>query len=356
VKILPRAALAMMLGLCMMVGGTAFGVPSFPVDPETGLGGVLAQFMNKTAFFSGSNMVVAPNQLVGGEEGRSVLYASNFYENALPGLDNAPDAFPGFWTPSGSGEEITALVYNFTIPGSLAGGKGQIVELGAGGYVATGVTSGIMPAGYIYLIGGKVDVYLDTTPDFAYGSPGLWVPDGIAPGIDDFPTVTDTGDAGATLWMTGSAVPLISDIGAGTTQELMPGELPLAYWDPSGDTTTSGFSITDPSGDDVPVTEIVTDYDPLTGGGTSHGWFDVTGGSLFPIVAQDILDPLGVSSFDYDLYFESDVLPDTGPWPANSSDPVVFAVVPEPSSMLVFGLGSVMFAAIAAHRKRHRKL
>jgi len=348
-KILPRTASILMLALCMTVSGMAFADPVIPFDPVTGLGGVLAQFMDKTAFFDASNNVVDPTAggvLKGGEEGRSILYSSNLYENELPGLDNATNIFPAFWTPTGSGEEMTALVYDFFIPGSTAvGATGQIIEyqLGSGSYVATGNSSGIMPGNYLYLIGGKMDVYIDSTPDFNSGKPSDWVPGPP----DIFPTASD-----GTLWMTGSAVPLISDFGIGTPQELMPNEQIVAYWDPSGDTTTLGGIISDPSGDDIPVTEVVTNYDPGTGGGTSHGWFDITGGSL-AIIAQDILDPLGVSSFDYDLYFESDILPDsTTLWPANSSDPVIFAVTPEPASMLLFG--SAMFGAIAAYRKRKK--
>ena len=213
--------------------------------------------------------------------------------------------------------------------------------------------------------GGRIDVWRDTTPDWAdpdgagplldvwESGPGAWVRPGdayvdpflgaITP--DDYPGASDmdrTGaaDAGASLWLTGTYAPLFSDDNLNSIRD--PWEMDTAWFDQNGNAVFD-------AGIDLVAVYGISAWSP-GGIGSATAWIDFDGGSYFPNIVQD---SLGIG---YDLSLTADLHPskygDRGLWGTRSSDPTYMEVIPEPTSLALLGMGIV---GLVGHIRRRRR-
>jgi hypothetical protein len=306
-----------------------------------------------------------------GDEGRALAYINQFYD---------ADSGDVYWTPGV--EELTALEYDYIIPGGDAyvwmDPDGPIGPQGMQ-YVQQSVgTGGVLPTGDLYFIpgpeyGGRIDVWLDSSPDWAdpdgagplldvwESGPTAWIRPGDAyvdPHLgaitpDDYPGASDldrdgvSTDPSVSLWLTGTYAPLFSDDNLNSVRD--PWEMNTAWFDqaPYGGGGTAG--VYDPGIDPVAVYGITS---WTTGGlGTANAWIDFDGGTFFPLIQQDALGP------GYDLSLQANLHPslygDRGTWGTRSSDPTYMEVIPEPTSLALLGLGIV--GLVGRVRRRWRK-
>jgi len=180
---------------------------------------------------------------------------------------------------------------------------------------------------------------VDGTPDYnPAGGPGAWVPGvGLAP--DAYPTYSD-----GSLWLSGGFSPVIADFDSDLYRDAA--EPNLAWWD------VNGNGVFEPGMGDTWAIELVNSITPGRAGGYSNAWLDATGGSFINSVNQDHLDLAG-SPWDYDLFFQSTAYGPDSSWPNTSTDPVVFAVIPEPVSIVFFG--TIMVGAVASALRKRSK-
>ncbi len=192
---------------------------------------------------------------------------------------NADDAFNTLlWFDGKDGEELTGMYYNLDDDLRNASGGGVDIES----------------------INGKLDIYLDSTPDFsAAGGPGA------RSGTSSYPTATD-----------GSPFLKLA---------MAPG---VKYGDG------------DPSNDYISYHNHLNALtNPITGNGVFYA--DVIGGtyaSMFDTNGICITDDSGVVHCR-DFFNEFDTKPGKFGWLVTSEDPVTGNVVPEPLTMILLGSG-----------------
>ena len=355
-----RAAFAVLIVASLVVATTAYAEPQLPVAA----GGVAVKFADWTALVR-NGVPVTSGVPQAGDEGRSIFYATSMLPNNIP-LTTTPNGFP-FWTASAA-EELTGMTYDFVVPGSA---NGKFWEFNVVlGYVNTGntgvVNRGVGRAPDTYFIsgprlGGRFDIWTDKSPDFfgtggtnmAQQGPAGWItgsPHDNYAGVSDLATDGVSIDPNVTLYATGTYVPLFVDFNGDLYRDA--GEPDQAFWDPNGDDfVNAGGLLIDPSGDDIAAVSVAQGALPGLGGNV-HSWIDITGGYLYDtLLMTDHLDNSG-NPYDYDMYFESTLRPGSDNWPNNSSDPVIFAVIPEP--MTISLVASVMLGTIAASRRRKK--
>lgn len=296
-----------------------------------------------------------------GDEGRALAYINQFY--------NA-DSGDVYWSPS-SASELTVLEYDFVVPG------GNAWYWTGTQYVMVGNTGGVIPGTLgkyeLFFIpgpdyGGRIDAWLDTSPDWDDGSsyvweagPDVWVRPGgnytdpylgvITP--DDYPGASDllrdsSGvDTDVELWLTGTYAPLFSDDNLNSVRD--PWEMDLIWFDQFFIGGGGTANVYDPGIDPVGVYGI-SGWTP-GGLGSGWAWIDFDGGTYFPNIVQD---SLGIG---YDLSLSADLHPSSygerGLWGTRSSDPTYMEVIPEPTSLALLGLG-VLGLAGRIHRRRRK--
>jgi hypothetical protein len=265
------------------------------------------------------------------------------------------------WDPLSASEEVTALIYNTFIPGpGFFGGVAGVSVMWewqggpGGGYVNIGDDGIVFKApgvvDRVYLIDdntpgaapARFDIYVDPSSDHDAYQGGLgplaWGP-GVGLAADTFPTYSNGG-----LWLSGGFSPVVADFDVDLYRD--PGEPNLAWWD------VNGNGLFEPLLGDTWAVELVNSITPGRSGGYANAWLDATGGSFINMVNQDHLDLAG-SPWDYDMFFQSTAYGPSDNWPNTSTDPVVFAVVPEPVSMVFFG--TIMVGAVASALRKRSK-
>ncbi len=147
---------------------------SLPVGP------VKAHFTDYTSLFRNGVPLAITDPLAIGDEGRALAYVDSFG----PVVGGIP-----YWVPSTT-EEMTVLEYDFVLIG----------------IIPTGPASFTLDFGPGPRFGGLIDMWLDTTPDWATGGllggpvpnqgPGAWAT-GVHAGHDDYPGGSDSATPGA---------------------------------------------------------------------------------------------------------------------------------------------------------------
>ncbi|MCM8824127.1 MAG: PEP-CTERM sorting domain-containing protein [Candidatus Omnitrophica bacterium] len=253
-----------------------------------------------------------------GDEGRALAQANQLYY---------PTPFQQYWVPSSS-EEIIALEYDFIVAGYYYFDYQQSkpIFLSSGTpYFAPGYTPPInslwfIPGSRYAPIGGRIDIYLDTTPDFSPDlGPSAWIP-GSAGVRDTYPTASD-----GVLWLTGTYAPLFWDVNLNNIRD--PGEPDLVWFDLDND------NIQDPGESAV---YLITGYDP-SGSGTASAYIQLDGGSFYPAIKTGFLGT--GSGYSYDMKLRVTLSAGNYGWAVTSSDPIRFAVIPEPSTIMLLGMG-----------------
>ena len=222
------------------------------------------------------------------------------------------------WTPSAT-EELTVIGSGLVLT-KLVGGPGVFPTYG---YYDAG--SG----------GTQLDFWLDTTPDFnATAGPGGFVP-ATVPGPYTYATVT--GDA--------------------------PGDLPWL--------TTQYVNwrdVTDPNQTALQADLYKTTVLSAINGVGGPGYLDITGGTYASQFVQGIGITPGDGTFGglpFDLAFVAPNLHfvpqigepawDTWGWTADSHDPIIGEIVPEPCTMLLLGSGLMGFAAFGRRKFKSKQ-
>ncbi|MCM8774376.1 MAG: PEP-CTERM sorting domain-containing protein [Candidatus Omnitrophica bacterium] len=253
-----------------------------------------------------------------GDEGRALAQANQLYY---------PNPFQQYWAPSSS-EEIIALEYDFIVAGyhyyDYQQQKPVLVSLGTP-YFAPGYTPQInslwfIPGNRYASIGGRIDIYLDTTPDFSPNSgPSAWIAGGT--GVrDTYPTASD-----GVLWLTGTYAPLFWDVIQNDIRD--PAEPDLVWFD------LNGNGMKDPGESAV---YLITGYDP-SGSGTASAYIQLDGGSFYPAIKTGFFGT--GSGYSYDMKLRVTLSSGDYGWGVTSSDPIRFAVIPEPSTIMLLGMG-----------------
>jgi len=194
------------------------------------------------------------------------------------------------WQDNKNGEHLTGMFYGFDIAAitPLLGGKTQVDMANTN------------------LI-GKLDVYLDVN-GAGYTAFNSTLGPGVRSGVNSYPTVTDSNVYG---------VPALS-------LQMVPGILP-------------GITISN-----------VLDSATIIGSGKGNGFAEVTGGALSPLFNNN--NYLGGLA---DMYLSLNYkVPGSNGWTIDSDDPIRTDIVPEPASMLLFGMGVLGLATSRLRRKK----
>lgn len=332
------------IGLIVLVGVLvgAFAMSAHAVTLPSGIL-LQAKFGDWSSLYdSGTGVALATGVLpTGGDEGRAIGYVTNITDKFSSEV----------WNPVTTGSELTFSEYDFVLPGSSV--QGYIWNAGTASYVALPATGGVQADGSIYFIpgpayGGLIDIWEDTTKDWTATTPptkgpNAWVAD---VGSMDYPGLSDIDidglpDAGVTLWLRGTYVPLFYDGNLNSIREV--GEMDLVVFDIDGDGLDGD--------DDVAAIYGITGYSPF-GVGKLTAYIDVFAGSYLNLVDQDMWDVSG-SAYDYDIFLAGELSPTDGTgWGVTSHDPAKFRVIPEPATMSLLGLGIV---GLVGYARRKRK-
>lgn len=196
------------------------------------------------------------------------------------------------WFDGKDGEELTGMYYDIRDDYWAPTGTGVNVQA----------------------VKGHIDVYLDNTPDYTpAGGPGAR---GV--GLNNYPTVTD-----GSLFLGLDLVPGIK-FGNGNLLD-----------------------------DHITYDNILSSTNtPFTGDGAFYG--DVTGGAygyLFDSNAYTLVDD-SLVQHNADVFGQFDATaPGAFGWLVNSQDPIGARMLPEPSTMLLFGMGIVGLATRIRRKK-----
>jgi len=215
--------------------------------------------------------------------------------NGIFRLDQILQGTTVVWN-AGAGEELTGSFQNLTV--ASFGGE--------------------TPGSQILFTGGDLQVYLDNTPDFDPTQPGVGVTDGTLWIDADFTTGVDFFNPGATLVST----------------------------------VTSSGSDQGPDGIINPTIR-----------GTGTALLDVVGGSAASTFDSNLFPRLDGSGLFADLSLSANFfITNTGSapftattngWDVWSSDPIKANAIPEPTSMLLFGMG---LAGLVSKKLRKTKV
>jgi len=320
---------AVTLGVGLLVG-TAFA-GDIPL-PGQEIKGKLTDF--GSLFVGGTPRAGLETPAIGDED-RSIFFITVLQD---------PSGAPQFWPTSvPATEELTGLFYDVYIGAIGVDIFGRVIlDFVPAGTPIPGVpaTPRIVrpdlvgspaPAGS----GGAWDAWLDQTPDWntvlpgaPKSGPGAWIPWPGGGGVphDDYPGASDVapgpGDGAdtASLWLYGTFIPLSDAL-------LLPGVAVL----------------------EISVFPANSPLFPGTGEGRAK--FNIQGGSASGMFETDGYGPGVDVTIKFDLSFPPDIsASDLFGWGVRSEDPVLFRVVPEPATMLLFG--SCLAGAFGFWRKR----
>jgi hypothetical protein len=210
--------------------------------------------------------------------------------------------------------------------------------------------------------GGVLEVYEDATKDYTANPGGVARYDTKLPST--VPVPFDAG-AGPTLWVEGQTIP---------SRDMFPTVTDGTYWLAAAMVDLNYLvAIGVESAPAVPYTAGTVLRETLNlANGTGDGWAygSIVGGAFAPYVDPDLIAPGVALALQFDLVTPvltagpdgiigtvDDILVDTltyqgvGQWPVDSEDPVLFGVVPEPTTITLIGLGLASLGLIRRRKK-----